>query len=592
MKKITLLVSQRDVEASLRRLRKLGVVHISHMQEPVADYISSLKQQLSLSDEAMNIIPDSRRPTDSLHQPKDLKTEDLNSLAKEIIDQNSQRQKLKLRQEALERKLTWFREWGDISASKLAELKQANVFIKLYILGRAVFKRIPPERLVYCLRREGANLYVAFITRDPQESLGLPEIEVPREDLSSLHREISLLNADLEGIDKRISELCVYRNYLAKYRKQLLKGLEFYNVRFGMAEQEGICCLRGFLPTESVSRVSEAAVQTGWATVIEEPDDPDQVPTLIRNPKWVEMIRPIFQFMGTLPGYKEYDISFCFLLFFSVFFAMLIGDAGYGLLFLALTILLRRRFKGQFRQLLFLLYVLSSGTIIWGAASGTWFGFEKIAQLPLLNLLVIGRIDSFVSTNQLFMIYLCFLIGAIHLSIAHAIVSFRFINSWRALAEIGWIGIIWTAFFLAGVLVLNRPIPDFALIPGIAGAGLVILFSHPQKNILKGVLISLANLPLKAISSFSDVISYLRLFAVGYATVSVAGAFNNMAFAGGINNIFAGFIAALILFLGHALNILLGLMAVIVHGIRLNMLEFSGHLNMQWSGKEYAPFKE
>lgn len=112
MKKITLLVSQRDVEASLRRLRKLGVVHISHMQEPVADYISSLKQQLSLSDEAMNIIPDSRRPTDSLHQPKDLKTEDLNSLAKEIIDQNSQRQKLKLRQEALERKLTWFREWG------------------------------------------------------------------------------------------------------------------------------------------------------------------------------------------------------------------------------------------------------------------------------------------------------------------------------------------------------------------------------------------------------------------------------------------------------------------------------------------------
>jgi len=141
-------------------------------------------------------------------------------------------------------------------------------------------------------------------------------------------------------------------------------------------------------------------------------------------------------------------------------------------------------------------------------------------------------------------------------------------------------------------LVLNREIPAITLTLFIIGSGLVILFSHPKKNIFKGALLSLADLPLKVISSFSDVVSYLRLFAVGYATVAVAMAFNNMALASGINSIFSGIMAALILFLGHVLNILLALMAVIVHGIRLNMLEFSGHLDMEWSGIKYEPFRE
>jgi V/A-type H+-transporting ATPase subunit I len=103
---------------------------------------------------------------------------------------------------------------------------------------------------------------------------------------------------------------------------------------------------------------------------------------------------------------------------------------------------------------------------------------------------------------------------------------------------------------------------------------------------------TLVELPLSVIGSFSDVVSYLRLFAVGYASVVLSSTFNDMALAGGINSIIGGLGAALILFLGHTLNIILGMMAVVVHGIRLNMLEFSGHLGMQWSGKKYDPFSE
>jgi V/A-type H+/Na+-transporting ATPase subunit I len=121
---------------------------------------------------------------------------------------------------------------------------------------------------------------------------------------------------------------------------------------------------------------------------------------------------------------------------------------------------------------------------------------------------------------------------------------------------------------------------------------LLLVFSEPQKNILKAIVSSLTNIPLKIVGSFADIVSYLRLFAVGCATVVLASTFNDIVMGIGFNSIISGMIAAIILFLGHTLNIILGFMAVIVHGIRLNMLEFSGQMGMGWSGKEYSPFKE
>jgi len=188
------------------------------------------------------------------------------------------------------------------------------------------------------------------------------------------------------------------------------------------------------------------------------------------------------------------------------------------------------------------------------------------------------------------MMYLCFLVGAIHLTIAHALIAARNVKSPVALSQLGWIGIIWGLFFVAGKLVLSKPFPDFGLLLLFAGMALVLLFANFQKNIAKGALVTLGDLPLSVIGSFSDVVSYLRLFAVGFATFIVASSFNSMAASAGAGLI-GGLIAAIILFLGHGLNIILALMAVVVHGIRLNMLEFSGHLNMQWSGKPYRPFK-
>jgi len=586
MKKVALLISSRHSNVAVRELRKLGLMHIKHTRKPQADAIDSFKRRLKHLDEALAFLGESAVQREGLEQQR------ASSYIREIVSLGETKRKLKQRIQELNDRSIWFEEWGNVTSHTLAELKKAGLFIKLYVCAKDALKRLPKDKLFYVVHKKPNEVYIAFVSANEQDSLGFTEIEPPHEDLKILRKRIAGVNGEIECLNKRLNKLSAYKSYFLRYKRELLKNLEFYKVRFGMGHLEDIYCLEGFCPAQKVSKVSAAAKDQGWAIVVQEPDDPQETPTLIRNPKWINIIKPVFSFMGTLPGYKEYDISFWFLLFFSLFFAMLIGDAGYGLVFLIVTLFARKKFKTAPKEPFFLMYVLSAATIAWGAASGTWFGLEKIAHLPFLNSLVVSRINSFVDSNQLFMIYLCFFIGAVHLSIAHSIIAFRFINSLAALAQVGWICIVWAAFFVAGKLVLSRPLPDYTLLLGVLGAGLVILFSNPGKNMLKGALVTLANLPLKVISSFSDVVSYLRLFAVGYATVAVAGTFNNMALGAGFNGFLTGLLAAFILFFGHLLNIALGLMAVIVHGVRLNMLEFSGHLDMEWSGKEYRPFKE
>jgi len=126
----------------------------------------------------------------------------------------------------------------------------------------------------------------------------------------------------------------------------------------------------------------------------------------------------------------------------------------------------------------------------------------------------------------------------------------------------------------------------------ILGALMVMIFSKPKTSILKRIISSLLDLPFDIINFFADILSYLRLFAVGYATVMIAITFNSMAANIGFNSVPAIISSIAIVLLGHSLNIVLGLMSVLVHGVRLNVLEFSTHLDLEWKGNSYKPFEE
>jgi V/A-type H+-transporting ATPase subunit I len=238
--------------------------------------------------------------------------------------------------------------------------------------------------------------------------------------------------------------------------------------------------------------------------------------------------------------------------------------------------------------------------VIFGALTGNYFGIPTDAlpaplQLPVNDFMTgmqadTGLRDADVSANNI--MFICFVIGAMHITIAHVWNFIRKINSVACLGDLGWICSTWGLFFLVlemviGVDAIPVPMMPKPILGGLVGtgAGLILISILAQKDYF-GVV----TLALDLINNFVDIISYVRLYAVGAASLAIAVAFNEMALGIGFRGL-GSLGAALILFVGHGLNIILCAMGILVHGIRLNTLEFSGHAGVEWGGIHYNPFK-
>jgi len=593
MKKLTLLVAEKDRESMLKKLRTLGLVHIRNVIEPATEETLSVEQKVSSVKEALLALTEYKMtgPARQDRLPEEVITEKVG----EITAAYNEREGCFNRLRELSAKIEWYKPWGGFNPQEIEALAQQGVFIRLYSAQKSALNKMESKKF-HLIGEDKYYAYVALATTEPDEHLPFNQAKLPKESLEKLSLKKQECQMRIDEIGLQLEEATALKGILEEHLSWLKQKQTFLDAMHGMKSEERFAYLQGFCPADSVEPVAALSKKSGCGYLFEDPTEVEDVPTLVRNPKWIGIIKPVFRFMNTVPGYREHDISLWFLIFFSIFFAMLIGDAGYGLLFIGLTLWGQRKTRSMGQQVpakvFHLLYLLSFTTVVWGAITGTWFGAEGIAQIPFFNSLVIDNIDSFVDANQSFMIYICFIIGVVHLSIAHIILAVRVINSPKALSEAGWVLLLLGLFFVAGTLVLNRPMPWFTQHLLLGGISLVLLFANFQKNIIRGIIVTLTRLPLSVIGSFSDVVSYLRLFAVGYASVAVANSFNNMALGLGFHTIISGLLAAFILVFGHALNIILGIMAVIVHGIRLNMLEFSGQMGMEWSGVEYAPFRE
>jgi V/A-type H+-transporting ATPase subunit I len=294
----------------------------------------------------------------------------------------------------------------------------------------------------------------------------------------------------------------------------------------------------------------------------------------------------VFDFLNIYPGYWEWDVGWVFLPFFSLFFAMIVGDAGYAALLLILTAVLQWRLKKVPSYVFHMMYIVGGVTLVWGVLTGSYFGIPTLPRFAeSLQVAWLANRDNLID--------LCFLIGAVHLSIAHLWNAVSFVRErvWsKVLAQIGWLIFLWSMFFLARQAVLGRSMPEYLLYGLAVSILLVALFMKTPRE-AKTEWIDLAMLPLTFIGSFVDILSYIRLFAVGYASVAVLAAFNDMAASIGFDSVFTAIAASLLLLFANALNIVLAGLGVLVHAVRLNTLEFSTHKGLAWQGHNlYTPF--
>jgi V/A-type H+-transporting ATPase subunit I len=485
----------------------------------------------------------------------------------------------------LQAELNKLRPWGNFNPATIAALRARNLDV---VLGRCPTGRLPDVPATAILHRTATldrqDYFV--VVAQPGTVLNFTPLPMPQAGSTrQLRQKLADCEQAMADRQNRLAAWSACRDVLRDERQRVEAHMARCEARDGMGRKGRLSYLQGYIPASHVDRLREAARHHGWALQLSDPPRGDgQVPTLIRLPRWVEPIRLVFKSLGVIPGYHEIDISAWFLIFFSLFFAILIGDAGYGALFLIATLVLRKKFPQAPAQPFWLFGELAICTILWGVLSGTYFGWTGGGT----NIALLADLADKASVQKF-----CFLLGAVHLSIAHLWNALLIGRRVRAISELGWMLIFCGNFFLAGRLVLGQEVaPNLMWWLYGPGAAAVVLFSRPSFNPVKAIAGGLGSLAMNIIGSFVDLVSYIRLFAVGAASVAVAQSFNSMAFGMQMSPVLKGLAVAVILLLGHGLNIILCAMSVLVHGIRLNMLEFSGHLGMEWSGVAYRPLTE
>ena len=615
MKKVSLVMLSAETDEALNDLRNLGVLHLeannrgSSRLDDLSERRNRLVRSLRTLESELGVDSGKIEETDGTDLNNDttvkLQFESDEPTATEILhlldEMQNEDLRVKEEREKLERERDRISPWGAFIPEDIRFLREHGIPVRLYVLSKRKMKSLRGEYRFASIFARGAQTGV--VSFDPEPLPDTVEFQIPAFGVNELVDKLSDCDQRQSTIEKNTKLLARYTRVIKTELEEIEDELGLEHARVTVGIDGDLAHVTGFLPVTKLKEIERQAKACKWGFVARDPDEEDIVPTLVENPKPIAIIKPVFGLLGTIPGYREYDISFFFLIFFTLFFAMIIGDAGYGFIFLLGTLWSMIQSKRKKRAVgpgQILLLVLSISTIVWGALTGTWFGSEAIAGTKFLQTFVIERISTFNPRSSETVKYFCFVIGAVQISIAHLwnfISALRIKPRIRAFAQLGWMSMVSGIFFLVLNIVLDStkyPFPAFALWMIVGGLGFVVVFSQQEGIFFKGLLKGVSGLLttfLDGISAFGDVISYIRLFAVGLATVEIAKSFNAMA--ADMGSSVVGIIGAiLVLGLGHALNLAMGALSVVVHGVRLNMLEFSGHLGIEWIGIEYDPFKK
>jgi V/A-type H+-transporting ATPase subunit I len=600
MKKATLLVLSSRAKAAVAQLRNLGLLHLVITQTQSTD-VKSLQERVTQVERALSVLPATTEDAAATLPTK----EEAEAIISRIFAINQDIKTVRDQLASLEREEANLREWGQFDPAVILELNRKGISISLAILSKKQLEGLAQEQtgvLAFPIRSAGSLVHTALVGKLP-EKCDFSIFPLPSSSLSEVRQQIDQAKQQLSEQNNLLAEASQQQARLELYKAWLLKHVESAEVEASLEEHGTVVSITGYLPAEKAGHLKSYAKQHGWGLILSDPGPDDEVPTLTRNSRFVSIIQPVFDILGTVPGYYEQDISSWFLLFFCFFFAMIIGDAGYGMIMFlgGWAVLSKQRKQGSVSAAPILLMLLSGATVIWGSITGNWFGYAPIAQLPGFRSLVIPALNSFNPRSVAAVQKFCFILGTTQIALAHFLSMLKYAKNRqsKAIAEFGWMCLVLALYYVVLNVVISAtsyPIPSYVVPVIVISMLLVLLFQNQEgDSFLKGILRSLGDFiptALSGVSSFSDIISYIRLFAVGLAGIEIAKSFNAMAtdiMQSGALGVAAGILVVLF---GHSLNLAMAALSVMVHGVRLNMLEFSNHVGNQWAGFAYKPFGE
>ncbi len=633
MKKVSLIVLGSERKNALKQLRKLGLLHIQ-IKEGKGTRLLELQEQIAKLEKGSYAVAD-KAGKDTVWKEADLQR---CLAAADEIDALFEEQKRCRADAAIYRtEANRLQSWGEIDPGELAWLKEQGIAISLHEMVPSEYDKLGEGvKTVLFERTKDAVRFLLLDGADAEEYAGVLErskIKLPQMSTMELRQKIAEIDHRMQSIEKEIVGCAAYLKSMKAAIEDLQREVQFEIYATGMGEEIlseessrklSIAYLVGYLPAEDLEKLQVMAKENAWGLLAEDPTEEDDVPTKLQNNKFVSLVYPMTDFLGSVPGYFETDISAWFLIFIMIFVGIIFGDGGYGLLILGISagmIIKSRMDKKPIAPFALLLALLGGATLVWGTVTCSWFGLApellpgwlKNISVPVLSNVYSDKIwypfwtngAAGLTTSQNVQIF-CFTIALAHLMIAHinGMISNR--KSLKLLGDLGSILQLLGMYYVVLSLVVNGEVFGLGLvISGIpvgtiavasVGIGFVVnfMFTNYEGNILKSVVASLKDIVsmlLGVVNVFSDIVSYIRLWAVGLAGAAISATINDM-----VSPMLGHFVfiifAVIVLVFGHGLNMILNVLSVIVHGIRLNTLEFSTHIGLSWSGHKYEPFEE
>lgn len=590
MHKYAFLVYHAEYQAFLNDMKALGVLHIiASDNEPSEQMQADLRESQELG--RMISFLENRYVGSQLAMSATLTHGREVMMAVKAIQNHLEA--LEQHKSVLEKELRQFEPWGNFSWESVEQLQEVGVNVRFFQCAASKYNVAWEEMLPISVISDEKNYlsFVAFLREDDLlPDMDAEEIRLPFKSLSGIEMELRTVEDEIVQQEKlldqyAITALSLLKAYHAELNDRLQTGMAVLHTS---AKAGGaLMQLEGFVPVPRIADVESWLINAGVVHISTEAQKEDMPPILLKNGPFAKLFEPIGKLFA-LPDYMELDLTPFFAPFFLLFFGFCLGDAGYGLLFAIGATLARYKVKNSFKPYLSLLQWLGLSTVLFGALTGTFFGIKltNIDWPALSNMKQMMLSDDQMFNFALGLGFVQIIFGMILKGINQTIqdgIAYSF-------ATWGWIVVIVSTAVMFALDQLFEPL--HLLLLGLSALG-IFIFNHPKRNVLVNIGAGLWDSYNMVTGFAGDILSYIRLFALGLSSGILGLVFNKLAFELSpdvpvLNVIITG----LILIIGHSLNIFMSALGSFVHPMRLTFVEFFKNAGFAGGGKAYAPFQK
>lgn len=601
MHKYVFLVYHSAYQDFLKNIRKTGVVHITEKRNEPTPYMQELFRQYTEVDKAAKKLD--LLETDEKSAKPGYKTGEQVYLR--LKEMEKEMEHLHHRMVQLEKEKKQLTPWGDFDWDMIDRLEENGLRVRF--MSSPVRKYDPEWENIYYIHVIGdldGHRYFLKVEKlngdtegnGPSEIAEADELLLPRRSLSQIDSEVKQLKDEAEQLKAELHQIASHCKVLLRaYSVELQQLLSEQNALLQTSDEvEGkVRMLEGWVPENRKAELDDYLEKNQILYTSEKPSGDDRVPILLKNNRFARLYEVIGK-LYELPNHRELDLVPFFAPFYMMFFGFSLGDAGYGLVIIAFAQFLKKKLP-DLRMVMNLAQWLGLATVLFGILTGTFFGIDLInSEIPWLE----GFKAYMINTDQLFNLAIIFGVIQILFGMVLKVVNISRVHGfWYSLSTIGWLvlltGLLAVYGLKSGDVISEQvaTVVQYAVL-GISGV-LIFLLNHPKRNLLINFGAGLWDVYSMATSLLGDILSYIRLFALGVSSAILGLVFNSMALSMRPDNIILGpLVMIIILVVGHGITIFMSALGAFVHPIRLTFVEFYKNAGFTGGGKAYSPFAE